>query len=85
MSRKKNIKKEFDLPYDARDISIHITGLRKAEKMTRYQLAMCAQLKESVIMRIEKGICEPKLNTLLKIIGGLDISMADFFRNFTEH
>ena len=82
MSSKKNIKKEFDLKYDAKDIGIHITKLRKAAKMTRYQLALCTSLKESVIMRIEKGICEPKLNTLLKIIDGLDMLPAAFWQTF---
>ncbi|MDR1452398.1 MAG: helix-turn-helix domain-containing protein [Candidatus Margulisbacteria bacterium] len=36
-------------------------------------------------MRIERGENSPTLDTLLKIIDGLDISAAEFFRNFKEH
>ncbi|MDR1323085.1 MAG: helix-turn-helix domain-containing protein [Candidatus Margulisbacteria bacterium] len=80
--KNKNIKKEYELEYVAEDVGNHITNLRTAAKMTRYQLALCTGLKESVIMRIEKGICEPKLNTLFRIINGLDMKPADFWKVF---
>ena len=79
---KHRVKEEFGLKYDARDIGAHIHKLRLAQKMSQYQLARCAGIGESVLMHTEKGSREPRLNTLLKIIDGLDMLPADFWAAF---
>jgi transcriptional regulator with XRE-family HTH domain len=81
-SSKRGVKEEFGLKYDARDIGIHIHKLRIAQKMSQYQLAHCSGVSESVLMHVEKGLREPRLNTLLKIIDGLDMLPADFWAAF---
>ncbi|MDR1997836.1 MAG: helix-turn-helix domain-containing protein [Candidatus Margulisbacteria bacterium] len=79
-----NIKTEFGLKFDAKDIGRHITKLRMQQKMTRYRLALCSGIRESVLMQTEKGAREPRLNTVLKIIAGLDLTIADFFSRFNS-
>jgi transcriptional regulator with XRE-family HTH domain len=80
-----NLKEEFGLKYDSRDISRNIVKFRKLKKITRNKLAYKACVDGTVLMRIERGENSPTLDTLLKIIDGLDISLAKFFRDFTEH
>jgi transcriptional regulator with XRE-family HTH domain len=80
-----NLKAEFGLKYDSSDIGRNIVKFRKQKKITRNKLAYKACVDGTSLMRIERGENSPVLDTLLKIIDGLDISMAEFFRNFTEH
>lgn len=47
-----------------------------------YKLSLNSGISNSVLLRVEKGEREPKVNTLLKIIDGLDISPAEFFKDF---
>ena len=73
------------MKYDSGDIGKKIVEFRKQKKMTRHKLAYKACVDGTALMRIERGENSPTLDTLLKIIDGLDISLSDFFRNFTEH
>ncbi|GBR73433.1 putative XRE family transcriptional regulators [Candidatus Termititenax aidoneus] len=82
MSRSERVKEEFGLKYDAKDIGAYIHKLRIAQKMSQYQLARCSGIGESVLMHTEKGSREPRLNTLLKIIDGLDMLPAEFWAEF---
>ncbi|GBR74002.1 transcriptional regulator XRE family [Candidatus Termititenax aidoneus] len=79
------LKTEFGLKYDSSDIGRNIVKFRKQKKITRHRLAYKACVDGTVLMRIERGENSPTLDTLLKIIDGLDISLAKFFRGFTEH
>ena len=77
-----NIKEEFDLKYDAKDIGKYIQKLRLQRKWSMHKLAYRSCINNTVLMRIEKGEREPKLNTIIKIADGLNLSLADFFKPF---
>ena len=80
-----NLKAEFGMKYDSSDIGKNITRFRRRKKMSRNKLAYKACVDGTVLIRIERGENSPTLDTLLKIIDGLDISLARFFRGFTEY
>lgn len=71
-----------DLLYTNKDVGIHIARIRKNKGWSMYKLALNSGISNSVLMRVEKGEREPKLNTLLRIIDGLEMSPADFFKRF---
>jgi len=71
-----------ELRYTNVEIGKHIIKLRKAKGLSMYALSLSSGISNSVLMRIEKGEREPKINTLLKIIDGLEISPALFFCEF---
>ena len=72
----------IELKYSNLEIGKHITKLRKAKGLSMYRLSLNSGICNSVLMRIEKGEREPKLNTLLKITDGLEMSPAKFFKDF---
>ncbi|GBR76044.1 putative XRE family transcriptional regulators [Candidatus Termititenax persephonae] len=74
-----------DLKYTPLDIGARITQLRKQKNMSMYALALNSGLDDTIILRSENGEREPKIGTLLKIIDGLEISTADFFKVFTKY
>jgi transcriptional regulator with XRE-family HTH domain len=78
----RNLKEDFDLKYDIKDIGRRIKQLREAKKMTVNFLAHKACIDHSMLMRAERGDREPMLSTLLKIIDGLGLQPAEFFRIF---
>ncbi|MFA5880325.1 MAG: helix-turn-helix transcriptional regulator [Candidatus Margulisiibacteriota bacterium] len=61
-----------------------IKNLRIEKKFSGYALGLSSDISSSVIARIEKGKREPRLSTLLKIIEGLEITPAEFFKIFNE-
>jgi len=69
-----------DLLYTNKDIGILIARIRKNKGWSMYKLALNSGISNSVLMRVEKGEREPKINTLLRIIDGLDMAPADFFK-----
>lgn len=71
-----------DLLYTNRDIGIYIAKIRKNKGWSMYKLALNSGISNSVLMRVEKGEREPKINTLLRIIDGLAMSPAEFFKYF---
>jgi transcriptional regulator with XRE-family HTH domain len=71
--------------YTARDIAARITRLRLKQRKSICQLALDAGLNDTVILRVENGERVPKIDTLLKIIDGLETSPAGFFKIFGEY
>lgn len=71
-----------ELKYTNIEIGKRITRIRKSKGLSMYKLSLNSGISNSVLMRIEKGEREPKINTLLKIINGLEMSPADFFAVF---
>lgn len=61
------------------DIGNKIAFLRDQAKLTGSALAAKVGLDQSQICKIEKGVCNPSINTLRKICAVLDISLAQFF------
>ncbi|MDR1453810.1 MAG: helix-turn-helix domain-containing protein [Candidatus Margulisbacteria bacterium] len=80
-----SFKQEFDLQYEPKDVGKYITKLRKSRKLSVCQLALRSGMKEPVLLRVEKNQADPRLSTLLKIIRGLEMSVADFFRIFKKY
>ena len=78
----RNLKEDFNLKYDTKDIGKRIKELREARKITLHFLSYKACVDHSVLTRVERGEREPMLSTLLKIIDGLDIQPAEFFKIF---
>lgn len=74
-----------DLKYTNKDVVARIRKLRKAKKMSMYMLALNAGLNNTVVQRVERGEREPKIDTLFRIIDGLEISPAEFFKIFNEY
>ena len=69
-----------ELDYDAKYVGRYITKLRQARNMSMYELALNAGISRAVLMRTEKGEREPRLNTVFRIIDGLNMRPAEFFR-----
>ncbi|MDD3654219.1 MAG: helix-turn-helix transcriptional regulator [Desulfotomaculaceae bacterium] len=61
------------------DIGNRIAFLRDQARLTGSALAAKVGLDQSQICKIEKGVCNPSINTLRKICAALDISLAQFF------
>lgn len=68
-----------EIKYDNSDVGRLITKIRNEKGYSTYRLAIDSGVSSGVIIRIEKGEREPKINTLLKILNGLDITPSDFF------
>ncbi|MEW4353478.1 helix-turn-helix transcriptional regulator [Streptococcus pneumoniae] len=61
-------------------VALRIRELRKMKHLTQEALAAGANMDTTAIARIERGESSNiKLNTLEKIVKGLDISLPDFF------
>jgi transcriptional regulator with XRE-family HTH domain len=73
-----------DLKYTPKDIGLRIAQLRKKKNLSMYALAMNSGLDDTIILRSENNKREPTIGTMLKIIDGLGISPAEFFKIFTE-
>lgn len=56
-----------------------VTKLRKAQKLTKVQLAFEINTSESNIRRIENGDTNVGLATLRKLSVALDVPISDFF------
>lgn len=68
-----------EIKYDNSDVGRLITKIRNEKGYSTYRLAIDSGVSSGVIIRIEKGEREPKINTLLRILNGLDITPSDFF------
>lgn len=70
---------DSEIKYDNSDVGRLITRIRNEKGYSTYRLAIDSGVSSGVIIRIEKGEREPKINTLLRILNGLDITPSDFF------
>jgi transcriptional regulator with XRE-family HTH domain len=77
-----NLKEDFGLRYDLKDIGKRIAKLREARKLSVNLLSHKSCKDHSMLLRIERGEREPMLSTLLKIIDGLGLQPAEFFKVF---
>lgn len=64
---------------ERKEIGNKIEALRKARKMSQYQLALEAGLSTSYIPDLEKGLKCPTVETLDSICYALGITLKDFF------
>jgi transcriptional regulator with XRE-family HTH domain len=70
------------LRYSNIDIGKRVSKLRENKGWSSYKLSLSSGIANSVLTRIEKGEREPKVNTLLKIIEGLEMTPSEFFKEF---
>lgn len=69
---------------ERKEIGKKIETLRKARKMSQYQLALEAGLSTSYIPDLEKGLKCPTVETLDSICYALGITLKDFFTESEE-
>ena len=56
-----------------------IAELRKLKGISQYKLAKLVMMEQSNLARIEKGLTNPTIKTLLKISDALEVKLSDFF------
>ena len=59
----------------------HVKKLRKAKRLTLTNLCYKNGLEPSTISRIEQGLVEPKLLTLVRLAKALDVDMNTLFED----
>jgi transcriptional regulator with XRE-family HTH domain len=64
---------------DADKILIKALGRSKARNLTQAKLSDLADMEESALRRIELGGTNPTFTTLLKVCGGLEITLSELF------
>lgn len=57
-----------------------IRALRKEKKLSQRELGIEALIEKSTIQRIERGLMNCTVKTLLKIANALDIEYAELFK-----
>lgn len=63
------------------DVGARLKALRASAKLSQRELAARANVPHAQISNIEKNKSSPSIATLRKILGGLEISMSDFFED----
>lgn len=59
-----------------------ITEIRKLKGISQYKLAKQVMMEQSNLARIEKGLTNPTVKTLLKISDALEINLEKLFKEF---
>lgn len=72
---------DSELKYNNIEIGKLLTRLREEKGYSTYRLAIESGVSSGVIGRVEKGEREPKINTILRILNGLEITPSNFFSN----
>ena len=60
-------------------IGYRITEIRKLKGISQYKLAKNVMMEQSNLARIEKGLTNPTIKTLLKISDVLEVQLEVFF------
>jgi transcriptional regulator with XRE-family HTH domain len=60
----------------------HVRSLRRARGLTQEGLAERCGLSTDTIRRLEHGSFSPSLDTLRKLVGGLDILLSTLFEGY---
>lgn len=66
---------------ELRAIGPRVRELRRGRRLTTRELAARADVSGSLISQIENGKVQPSVLSLRRIAGGLDVPMAEFFRD----
>ena len=69
-------------PSFSRSFGRYIRSLRKARKLTQDMIAERSGLSADTIRRLEAGSFSPSLDTLKKLCGGLDLTLAVLFESY---
>ena len=62
----------------------YIKHLREKKGISAYKLSLRSGVYASVVSRLERGAHNPTWGTLNKIIGGFDMSVAQFFKGYIK-
>ena len=62
-----------------------ITEIRKSKGISQYKLAKQVMMEQSNLARIEKGLTNPTIKTLLKISDALEVQLVELFNSFEIH
>ncbi len=62
-----------------KQLGIRIRVLRKERKLSQQKLGIEALIEKSTIQRIERGLMNCTVKTLLKITNALDVEYAELF------
>jgi transcriptional regulator with XRE-family HTH domain len=65
-----------------RSFGRHVRSLRKARGLTQEVLAEQCGLSADTIRRLEHGSFSPSLDTLRKLVHGLDLSLTTLFESY---
>lgn len=63
------------------NIAEQLKKIRKQKKISVYKLSKISGISENYIHNIEKGINDPNIRTLNKILKSMEITLAEFFNN----
>jgi len=63
-------------------IGSKITEIRKLKGISQYKLAKQVMMEQSNLARIEKGLTNPTIKTLLKISDALEINLEEVIKDF---
>lgn len=64
---------------EVEDVGRRLRELRKARNLTQSDLAQRIGIQQSDLCRMEKGRYRVRLETLMRILQELDVSVAEFF------
>lgn len=62
-------------------IGSKIAEIRKSKEISQYKLAKQVMMEQSNLARIEKGLTNPTIKTLLKISDALEVQLIELFSN----
>lgn len=67
-----------------KQLGIRIRVLRKEKKLSQRQLGIESLIEKSTIQRIERGLMNCTIKTLLKIANALDVEYVELFKFTSE-
>ena len=62
------------------DLARNLKHCRKRQGLAQERLAFEADVDRTVVSKIERGVGNPSLETLLKLANSLDTSLSELFR-----
>jgi transcriptional regulator with XRE-family HTH domain len=65
-------------------IGYRITEIRKLKGVSQYKLAKNVMMEQSNLARIEKGLTNPTIKTLLKISDALEVQLEELTKDFIK-
>jgi putative transcriptional regulator len=65
-------------------IGYRITEIRKLKGISQYKLAKNVMMEQSNLARIEKGLTNPTIKTLLKISDVLEVQLEELIKDFIK-
>jgi transcriptional regulator with XRE-family HTH domain len=69
----------YNVEVDLKEFGANLKRIRKEKKITLEELALKTELDDSQISKIEKGLRDIRLSTVIKLIRGLGVEANDLF------